>query len=296
MAGMKSVRVDLKNIVQNENSRVVYKEVDLTELMHSLKRNGLLQPVGLKALSDGKYEAIFGNRRIVAAKRLGWADIDAVVLPAATDNDRDFLNLEENIKRQNISVTEEGRIYLALTDSGLKPSEIAVRLGVNILRIENALDAVQHVPKDFAGKIVNRISGDKPKGTVSATAYMAISAVRKKEKLNRPQFRQLLDFAAQERVSVSHINSIAPLIKSGLSLKDAITQAETLDRIVIEVFIYKKDREKLERKHDANIVELAIRGLETMPELKLRRRPTAAGLVRYRNGFDPKMRRSDKST
>src|SRR3990167_3768361 len=121
---MKVVEVELKKIDQNENSRVVYKENDITELMQSIKKEGLLQPIGVRKTDDG-YEAVWGNRRILAAKKLGWVTIPAnVVDNADSENDRDFINLAENIKRQNTSVSEEGRLYLAMMDRGLKKEEI----------------------------------------------------------------------------------------------------------------------------------------------------------------------------
>ncbi len=53
---MKVVSVDLKDIVQTENSRAIYKAGDLSDLMHSMKKDGLLQPIGLRPIARGKYE------------------------------------------------------------------------------------------------------------------------------------------------------------------------------------------------------------------------------------------------
>ncbi len=273
---MKMVKVDLKDIEQNENSRAVYKEADLRELMHSMKLDGLLQPVGVRDLGKGKYEAVYGNRRLVAARKLGWADIDCVVVEAVTDNDRDFMNLVENIKRQNITVVEEGRLYTVLLDRGLKPGEIAARIGVSDIRVSTALDAVKHIPADMASRVVNRIGGTntKKQGKISATAYVAVAHIRKQQQLNRPQWRALLEFASKDGINALKIHTIAPFLKNGFTLEEAIEKAEHTDAVHLNVFVDRTNRERLEKKYNATFQELCIRALETMPELKIQRRPS----------------------
>lgn len=269
---MKIQKIDLNKIEQNENSRVVYKEADLSELMHSMKQDGLLQPVGVMKTANGKYEAVFGNRRIVAAKKLGWADIDANVLDLDSENARDFTNLIENLKRQNVSVTEEGRLYSVLVERGLSISEIAARLAVNKIRVEVALDAMKNVPAEFAKRVVNRISGNKTKGTISATAYHTISNLRKSHSLNRPQFRSLLSYAADESTSTLHLHNIAPLLKMGSSLKEAIAAAERFDRIALTVFIPSKLRSQIEKKTGKSVIARIYELLEADSEMQLSRR------------------------
>ncbi len=126
--------IDLDLIDQNENSRVVYKRGDLAELMLSMKEAGLLQPVGVKKTGD-RYEAVFGNRRIMAAKKLGWTEIQAHIVDAKTDNDRDILNLIENIKRKNTTLAEDGRVFSNLLHRGLTIKEICARVGITTVAI-----------------------------------------------------------------------------------------------------------------------------------------------------------------
>src|ERR1043165_7563349 len=106
---MKIINIAIDKIHQNENSRAILDHNDLSDLMLSLKKNGLLQPVGVMKTNLG-YEAVFGNRRILAARKLGWAEVPAVVLDIDSDIDRDILNLLENQQRVAVTLKEEGRL------------------------------------------------------------------------------------------------------------------------------------------------------------------------------------------
>ncbi len=276
---MKVIKIDVDKIEQNENSRAVYKEADFSELMHSMKLEGLLQPIGVKDLGQGAYEAVFGNRRLVAARKLGWSEISAVVLEnVETDSDRDFLNLIENLKREQISVSEEGRLYQVMMDRGLSEKEIATRLNVPPQRVRVATEVIREVPVEFRAKIVNRQSGVKVPGTISAAAYVAISNLRKTENLNRGQFRQLLEFAATRDVTASQVGAIGPLFKNGFTLEDAIDQTSRWNRIAFDIFIQQADREKIEKKTGRSMNDLIWEVLETHKELKLIRKPRVSGV------------------
>jgi ParB family chromosome partitioning protein len=75
---------------------------DLRHLMNSLRRYGQLSPIIL----NENYELIAGNRRLEAARALGWISIKAAVLNRNTDLEKLELELEENIQRRDLSPEE----------------------------------------------------------------------------------------------------------------------------------------------------------------------------------------------
>jgi ParB/RepB/Spo0J family partition protein len=264
--------IEISSIEQNENSRVIYKASDLSELMHSMKKDGQLQPVGVRPLENGKFDAVFGNRRIIAAKKLGWSTIDAVILDGVTeDRDRDILNLVENLKRQNTTVAEDGRMFCVLRDYGLSVEEIAVRLDVNVQRVQTAIEVYSTVPKEYHASIVNRTSGKKIKGKISASAAHQIMNLRRSHGLNRKQTRKLLDFARDDDTSLMHVGKVAPLMKAGLNLSDALKTASSLERIALFFFMDRKLVARLEKKHGCPINEVLLRQLEKNSEIKIQR-------------------------
>jgi ParB family chromosome partitioning protein len=262
--------IKLSHIEQNENSRVVYKMADLSELMHSMKQNGLLQAVGVKRLSGGRYEAVWGNRRIVAAKKLGWNDIPARIVEAATDVDRDIMGLIENIKRQNTTPAEDGRMFASLKERGLSEEEIAARVSISVDRVKLALDVFNHIPKEYQKMITNRVqgtSGKKKAGQISATTAKSILGIRRKYNLSKDQTAKLLDFAKESGVSASQIDHVAPVLKRGGSLKEAISKAAGLMRLNLYVYIDAKNVKKLENKYKKTISNIVWDHLEANKEL-----------------------------
>lgn len=75
---------------------------DLTSLMESMRKYGLLQPI----VVDPEYTLIAGYRRLMAAKQLGWKTIPVVVVNRIEDIDHLEMELEENIQRKDFTLDE----------------------------------------------------------------------------------------------------------------------------------------------------------------------------------------------
>jgi len=191
-------------------------------------------------------------------------------------NDRDITNLIENMKRQNTTVAEDGRIFQALLNRKLTTKEIAARLGVSETRIELGLEVFNDVPKEFQAKIVNRTGGHKPKHMISATSAHMILNIRKTYGLNRKQTRALMNYAAIDGSSTQHMSHIAPLLKDGFTVADAIKAVDKMARISLFVFIDENKIKKLEEKHKTSISQLLWQQLEKNEELGVRRVPSNA--------------------
>jgi ParB family chromosome partitioning protein len=124
------------NPFQPRNS---FDEAAITELAHSLRTAGLLQPVVLRPSEDGTYELIAGERRWKAAQELGWTDIGAVVREV---DDRTLLTLAlvENLQRDALSPIDEANGYRRLVeDFDASHSEVAELVGRDRSTIANAL-------------------------------------------------------------------------------------------------------------------------------------------------------------
>ena len=59
--------------------RTVLGDADLAELADSLREHGLVQPIVVRARGD-RYQLIAGQRRLAAARKLGWERVPARVL------------------------------------------------------------------------------------------------------------------------------------------------------------------------------------------------------------------------
>ncbi len=123
---------------------------DLEALADSIKRSGVLQPVGLRRSGDG-YELVFGERRWRAAILAGLERIPAVLVDAG---DRDMLlyALYENLLRKDLNPIEEGEAYRKLSQEfGLSHEEIGRIFGkdrstvTNYIRLLSLPDKVKEL-------------------------------------------------------------------------------------------------------------------------------------------------------
>lgn len=97
----------LKDIWQSGNHRETINSVALQQLARSLETDGLQQRIGVRLDTDGKFELIWGSRRLAAAKLLGWDRIAAKIYPAdLTTDEIENLRTIENINRAELTPTE----------------------------------------------------------------------------------------------------------------------------------------------------------------------------------------------
>ncbi|RIJ79162.1 ParB/RepB/Spo0J family partition protein [Nakamurella silvestris] len=120
------------------NPRTVFDEDALSELEHSIREFGLLQPIVVRAVDDG-FELIMGERRWRASQRVGLAEIPAIV---RRTEDADLLRdaLLENIHRANLNPLEEAAAYQQLLEEfEVTHEELAARLGRSRPVISNTI-------------------------------------------------------------------------------------------------------------------------------------------------------------
>jgi ParB family chromosome partitioning protein len=133
--------------------RQVFDEEALSELVHSIREFGLLQPIVVRAVtgvpSGARYQLVMGERRWRAAQEAGLATIPAIVRETGDDNLlRDALL--ENIHRAQLNPLEEAAAYQQLLDEfGVTHDELASRIGrsrpliTNMIRLLKLPIAVQ---------------------------------------------------------------------------------------------------------------------------------------------------------
>jgi len=139
VAGLTLMELPLTQIVPNAaQPRKHFDEEALTELVHSIKEIGLLQPIVVRPTDSG-YELIAGERRFRASKKAGLKTIPALVRQTA---DEQMLRdaLLENLHRSQLTPLEEAAAYhQLLEDFGCTQEELATRLGRSRPQISNTL-------------------------------------------------------------------------------------------------------------------------------------------------------------
>ena len=116
-----------------------FDEAALEELRESIARHGILQPLSVRAVGDGKYELIAGERRLRAARLAGHTTVP-VVVRTASDAEMAEMALIENIQREDLNPIEEARAYeQLLTKFRLSQEELARRVARSRSAIANSV-------------------------------------------------------------------------------------------------------------------------------------------------------------
>lgn len=118
--------------------RQVFDEEALTELSHSIKEFGVLQPIVVRPQGDS-FELVMGERRLRAAIAAGLDTIPAIVRDTA---DEAMLRdaLLENIHRAQLNPLEEAAAYQQLLQEfGVTHEELASRIGRSRSQVSNTI-------------------------------------------------------------------------------------------------------------------------------------------------------------
>ncbi len=126
--------------------RATFDEESLASLSASIREVGILQPVLVREIADGRYELVAGERRWRAAKRAGLQSIPAIVR-SVSDLGRVEQALIENLHRQDLNPLEEAGAYQQLIeDFGLTHEQLSARVGRSRASITNTLRLFQLPP------------------------------------------------------------------------------------------------------------------------------------------------------
>jgi ParB family chromosome partitioning protein len=121
-------------------------EDSLAELAESIRSQGVMQPILVRPIDGGRYEIIAGERRWLAARRAGLAEIPALVRDVP-DQATLALALIENIQREDLNPLEEAQgIKRLLDEFGLTHEAAAQAIGRSRSAVTNLLRLTQLAP------------------------------------------------------------------------------------------------------------------------------------------------------
>lgn len=119
--------------------REEFSEETLDELADSIEQVGIIQPITVRALEDGQFEIISGERRLRAARRAGLEHLPAFVREADSAEMLEMA-LVENVQREELNPVEIALGYQRLVEEcGLTQEEVAERVGKSRATVSNFL-------------------------------------------------------------------------------------------------------------------------------------------------------------
>jgi len=207
--------VPIEQIIANRNQpRQDFNSKEMQELTDSIKANGILQPLTVRDLDDGKFELIAGERRLRSAREAGLETVPVYILSVEADVEMMEYALIENIQRVDLNPIEEAEGYAILCGKyNLAQEEIAKRVGKSRPAIANALRLLKLPPE---------IKSALKSGDISAGHARAILGVRKslqmmtlykkvmRSRLNVRQTEELVKNIAESSKELQKIQKSAP--------------------------------------------------------------------------------------
>lgn len=132
--------VPISQIDANPNQpRREFDQAALEELANSIKQLGIVQPITLRQMEDGRYQIIAGERRWRASQLAGLTAIPAYIRTIKDENVMEMA-LVENIQREDLNAIEIALAYEHLLDkSGMTQEKVSERVGKSRAAIANYL-------------------------------------------------------------------------------------------------------------------------------------------------------------
>lgn len=249
--------VDIETVEPNpEQPRTNFNQESLDELAASIKRNGLIQPILVRQMEDGKYQIIAGERRWQASKLAGMDSIQ-VQVKDITDEKALELAMVENIQRADLNPIEEAYGYKRLMERNkMTQADIAQAVSKGRSTVANALRLLE-LPEDaqqllFEGKItagharaILSITSKSDRSKLAQKIVDNSMTVRDAEALarlmeNKPEKRE-----ARAPMPAMY-KSVALTLKTTLKTPVKIKSSKGKNKIEIEF----KDERDLERLFD----------------------------------------------
>ena len=118
-------------------TRIDIDPVALQELAESIKVQGVLQPILVRKLAEGKLELVAGQRRLLASQAAGKTTVPAIVRQIS-DEQAIEITIIENLQRENLNPLEQAAAFENLSQKcGLTQEQIAQRTGKDRTTVAN---------------------------------------------------------------------------------------------------------------------------------------------------------------
>lgn len=217
--GMLVANVSLKEVAKLEflDFRANLDAEELHNLMESIRRYGLLQPIvvrrsrgrGLKEAGAG-YDLVCGYRRCEALRRLGLHTAPAVVMELE-DREAFEVSLIENVQRENLDPIEEGEAFKSyVTNFGRgSVTKLAKRIGKSEEYVSHRM-LLLGLPKPLRERISSRLLNPS-----HATELVWLDDQKAQLALS--------DEISRHNLSLRQVRAVVKMIRnSGLAARDAV--------------------------------------------------------------------------
>ena len=210
------VAIDL--VIPNpDQPRTNFNKQELEELASSIEREGLLQPLLVRDLKNGKYQIIAGERRWQACMMLNMKTVP-IHIKEADDNKALELALIENIQRTDLNPIEEAYGYRRLMErERMTQADVAQAVSKGRSTIANALRLLE-LPEE-----AQQLLFEEKITAGHARAILSIPTKEGRQKLTKKLIEK--NMSVREAEQLARLYAGKTNTKEGTSVRTAIPQS-----------------------------------------------------------------------
>lgn len=234
-------QLPLKNIQADVNQpRKDFNASRLAELVSSIKKHGIMNPLVVERMKGGLYQLVDGERRFRASQELGLKTVPAIVVDEMSDTERLVKQFHLQEQHQGWSPVEKAVAIGHLAES----------LGSTPVEIAKMLDLPERTIRDYIGfwSLSHRKEYQKSEMPI-ALAHHIVRTVSKAKKLYEKTFEE--EFTREECDALER--TIIAQVKKG-DLKKVTDFAKLYD-----VFVADPDNIKKFMKGKSSTTELYLK-------------------------------------
>lgn len=146
MMDIKEIAVEVIGVGPSQSRHRLLEE-DIDVLATSMEKIGLLEPVVVHEVGDGRYELLTGQRRLLAAKSLGWEKIPAVIIESPPNPAlAKAISLTENFVRTPLAYNDLVDACTALFNHYGSMKAVAEETGLPYHKVREYVKADRLIP------------------------------------------------------------------------------------------------------------------------------------------------------
>lgn len=212
--------VRLTEVEPNKNQpRKRFDDAEIQTLADSIREHGLIQPITVRTIVDGRYQIVAGERRWRACKMAGVSEIP-IIVRELSDEDTAKIALIENVQRADLNPIEEAAAYKQLIEQyGVTQEAIAKMVGKSRSVIANSVRLL-NLPEEVQDMLKN--------DEISVGHAKALAAIEDEETLI-----EVARKAAEGLLTVRAIERLAAELAKGEDVPEAKSDA---DRRIINYY------------------------------------------------------------
>lgn len=217
------IRIDSIEVNPNQ-PRTKFDEEALRELAESIKTYGLIQPITVRPIANGRYQLISGERRLRACKLAGLQEVPTYV--RTVDEMQSIqMALVENIQREDLNALETALSYQRLVDEfGFSQEEVSEKVGKNRTTVTNYLRLLKlSLPAQIAVR-----------DNVISMGHARALVTLENEKLQEKVLKQVIDNGLSVRQTESLVKKYSSEFKPAKT-KIKITLSDEVNQFVSSI-------------------------------------------------------------